>query len=297
MTYSTSAAGDAVLLLRLAGPLQSWGLRSSFNRRETNAEPTKSGVLGLLAAAAGLAREDPLDDLIPLRLGVRVDQAGTLLRDYHTVSDYRGRPLLQSGVNAKGVQRPTSPVKHTHVTVRYYLQDAVFVAAVAGPRALVTTLDHAVRSPAFPLALGRRSCPPTQPVSLGVHEGDLAAVLKALPWQASRAARDRYVRRARSGGRDGSRQAPPAGIDLPATVEDPAGDDVLHDAPTSFDPRARAFTDRRVRHCWLHVPTGFPLTGSPSTGFSSTGSPPAGDAEPGAPDDGTAHDPFALLGW
>jgi CRISPR system Cascade subunit CasD len=284
MTIATdppTAGDETVLALRLAGPLQSWGLRSSFNRRETNAEPTKSGVLGLLAAAAGLAREDPLDDLIPLRLGVRVDQAGTLLRDYHTVSDYRGRPLLQSGVNAKGAQRPTSPVKHTHVTVRYYLQDAVFVAAVAGPRALIETLDHAVRTPAFPLALGRRSCPPTQPVSLGVHEGDLADVLAALPWQASRAARDRYVRRARSG-RTGSRQAPPAGIDLSATVEDPAGDDVLHDVPVSFDPHLRAFTDRRVRHCWLHVPTGFPQTD---------------DTEPDAPDDGGAHDPFALLGW
>lgn len=278
----TIATGDeAVLVLRLAGPLQSWGLRSSFNRRETNAEPTKSGVIGLLAAAAGLSREDPLDDLVPLRLGVRVDQAGTLLRDYHTVSDYRGRPLLQSGVNAKGVQRPTSPVKHTHVTVRYYLQDAVFVAGVAGPRALVHTLDHAVRAPAFPLALGRRSCPPTQPVSLGVHEGDLAAVLEAQPWQASRRARDRIVRR-RQRERGDPRQAPPARIDLPATVEDPAGDDVLHDVPVSFDPRARAFTERRVRHCWMHVPTGFPQ---------------ADDAESGTPDDGTAHDPFALLGW
>jgi CRISPR system Cascade subunit CasD len=284
MTTATepgTAGDEAVLVLRLAGPLQSWGLRSSFNRRETNAEPTKSGVLGLLAAAAGLSREDPLDELIPLRLGVRVDQPGTLLRDYHTVSDYRGRPLLQSGVNAKGVQRPTSPVKHTHVTVRYYLQDAVFVAGVAGPRDLVETLDHAVRAPAFPLALGRRSCPPTQPVSLGVHEGDLTAVLEAQPWQASRAARDRYVRRGR-GGRTGTRQAPPAGIDLSATVEDPAGNDVLHDVPVSFDPRARAFTDRRVRHCWMHVPTGFPQSG---------------EAGPGTLDDGGAHDPFALLGW
>jgi CRISPR system Cascade subunit CasD len=284
MTIATdppTAGDEAVLLLRLAGPLQSWGLRSSFNRRETSSEPTKSGVIGLLAAAAGRSREDPLDELIPLRLGVRVDQAGTLLRDYHTVSDYRGRPLLQSGVNAKGVQRPTSPVKHTHVTVRYYLQDAVFVAGVAGPRALVETLERAVRAPAFPLALGRRSCPPTQPVSLGVHEGDLAAVLEAHPWQASRAARDRHVRGGRRD-RTGPRQAPPALIDLPATVEDPAGDDVLQDAPVSFDPRNRAFTERRVRHCWLHVPTGFPQ---------------ADDAEPGTPDDGTAHDPFALLGW
>jgi CRISPR system Cascade subunit CasD len=280
-TSSPAAGGDAVLLLRLAGPLQSWGTRSSFNRRETNSEPTKSGVLGLLAAAAGLSREDPLDQLLPLRLGVRVDQAGTLLRDYHTVSDYRGRPLLQSGVSAKGTQRPTSPAKHTHVTVRYYLQDAVFVAAVAGPRPLIESLEYAVRAPAFPLALGRRSCPPTQPVSLGVHDGGITTVLEAQPWQASRTVRDRLARRSRREN-TGARQAPPACIDLSATVEDPAGDDVLHDVPVSFDPQARGFTERRVRHCWLRVPTGFPQ---------------ADDTEPGPPDDDATHDPFALLGW
>lgn len=273
---------DAVLVLRLAGPLQSWGVRSSFNRRETHPEPTKSGVIGLLAAAAGLSREEPLDELLPLRLGVRIDQAGTLLRDYHTVSDYRGRPLLQSGVNAKGAQRPTSPVKHTHVTIRYYLQDAVFVAAVAGPRRpFLETLEHAVRNPAYPLALGRRSCPPTQPISLGVHDGDLLDVLGEQPWQASRAVRDRFARRS-SRGVGSFLQALPARIDLSATVEDPAGDDVLHDAPVSFDPRARAFTERRVRHCWLQAPTGFPQ---------------ADAAEPGGPDDSASHDPFALLGW
>jgi CRISPR system Cascade subunit CasD len=274
---------EAVLLLRLAGPLQSWGSRSAFNRRETSPEPTKSGVLGLLAAAAGLTRNDPLDSLLPLRLGVRVDQPGTLLRDYHTVSDYRGGPLPQAGVSAKGLQRPTSPAKYTHVTTRYYLQDAVFVAAIAGPRDLLQTLEQAVRTPAFPLALGRRSCPPTQPLSLGVHDGDLTDVLRDQPWQASRRARDQYARRT---GRERRLDGParPARIDLSATVEDSAGDDVLHDVPLSFDPRRRAFATRRVRHCWLKVPTGFPHPDDPD------------DTLPGGPE-AAGHDPFALLGW
>jgi len=272
--------GQAVLLLRLAGPLQSWGDRSAFNRRETRPEPTKSGVLGLLAAAAGYARDDTLDDLLPLRLGVRVDQPGTLLRDYHTVSDYRGRPLPQAGVSAKGVQKPTSPAKHTHITTRYYLQDAVFVAALAGPRDLLTTLDQAVKAPAFPLALGRRSCPPTQPLSLGLRTGTLTEALSSEPWQASRRTREHYARRL---GREHGQSGPvyPARIDRSATVEDPSGDDIAHDVPLSFAPHARGFTSRRVRHHWLNIPTGFP---HPDT----TDGPPADD--PG-------HDPFALLGW
>ncbi|MFJ5924639.1 type I-E CRISPR-associated protein Cas5/CasD [Kitasatospora sp. NPDC092948] len=269
---------QAVLVLRLAGPLQSWGDRSAFNRRDTRPQPTKSGVVGLLAAAEGRPREADLADLVGLRLGVRVDQPGTLLRDYHTVSDYRGRPLPQAGVNAKGVQKPTSPAKDTHVTHRYYLQDAVFVVAVQGPAALVATLADAIRRPAFPLALGRRSCVPIQPITLGtVRGGTLEDVLAAEPWQAGPAAREAYRRRAARGPRPYS----PHRIDLAATFDDPSGDDTLQDVPRSFAPRERGFTTRRIRHAWLDVPTGL----DPST--TTTQSPPAAGG----------HDPFALLGW
>ncbi|GAA3714212.1 type I-E CRISPR-associated protein Cas5/CasD [Nonomuraea antimicrobica] len=258
----------ATLVLRLAGPLQSWGDRSVFNRRETRPEPTKSGVLGLLAAAAGRAREEPLDDLLGLQLGVRVDQPGSLLRDYHTVSDYRGRPLPQAGVSAKGVQKPTSPAKHTHVTQRFYLQDAVFVAALHGPAALVETLAEAVRRPAFPLALGRRSCVPTQPLFLAVHQAPLIEVLESEAWQATDTAKQLY---ARDRGR-------PATVRLPATVDDPNGEDSASDVPRSFAPRERRFTSRRIHHLWVTLPTG--IANARST-----------------PDTPSSHDPFALLGW
>ena len=64
------------LLLRLAAPLQSWGEDSKFETRRTRREPTKSGVIGLLAAALGRRRDEPLDDLRGLRFAVRVDQEG-----------------------------------------------------------------------------------------------------------------------------------------------------------------------------------------------------------------------------
>ncbi|MFF8831492.1 type I-E CRISPR-associated protein Cas5/CasD [Streptomyces sp. NPDC015131] len=268
-------------MLRLAGPLQSWGVRSAFNRRDTGAEPTKSGVIGLLAASVGLPREEPLGELLGLRLGIRVDQPGTLLRDYHTVSDYRGRPLPQAGVTAKGTQKPTSPAKHTHVTTRYYLQDAVFVAAISGPRDLLLTLDTALRAPAFPLALGRRSCPPTQPLCLGIRSTDMESALRTEPWQPSDHARKQYAARLGRERRLG-RPAYPPSIDRSATLEDPNGHDVLQDAPVSFDPHQRSFTSRRVRHTWLTIPSGYDNADS--------------DAHDNPADD-PAHDPFALLGW
>ncbi|SCL25933.1 type I-E CRISPR-associated protein Cas5/CasD [Micromonospora inyonensis] len=262
------------LVLRLAGPLQSWGGRGQLNRRDTLDEPTKSGILGLLAAAQGLRRQDSIEKLLGLNLGVRTDQPGSLLRDYHTVSDYRGRPLPSAAVNAKGVQKPTSPPKHTHVTQRFYLQDAVFVAAVNGPTDLLRTLVDALRSPTFPLALGRRSCPPTQPLLLtpdDTHRVDRDAlwpgqpleVLHRVPWQAS----DSH-RTSRS-----HRKTMPATVDLPVTVDDEHGDDIRVDVPASFDPLHRGFNTRRVRQEWVRLATGEPENSQPD------------------------HDPFALLGW
>ncbi|MFV2022417.1 type I-E CRISPR-associated protein Cas5/CasD [Micromonospora sp. LOL_023] len=260
------------LVLRLAGPLQSWGGHSQFNRRDTRAEPTKSGIVGLLAAAQGRRRQDPIEDLLRLSFGVRVDQPGSILRDYHTVSDLRGRPLPSAAVNAKGVQKTTSPQKWTHVTHRYYLQDAVFVAAVRGRRDLLESLRDALRSPEFPLCLGRRACPPTQPLVLRPSPDDsyalwpgtsLLDVLTRVPWEAGAAWRDRLRRRA-------SRTV------LPVTIDDPHGDDVRDDVPISFDPHRRAFTSRRVRQDWVDLT-------------------PANQTPPPAGTDNN-HDPFALLG-
>lgn len=72
----------ATLLLRLAGPIQSWGVESKFEIRRTINFPTKSGVIGMLAAAFGYSREDSLDELNRLKFGVRIDREGKLIRDY-----------------------------------------------------------------------------------------------------------------------------------------------------------------------------------------------------------------------
>lgn len=249
---------ERVLALRLAAPLQSWGGRSSFNRRETRPEPTKSGVLGLLAAASGIRRDQQITHLLDLRLGVRADQPGSLLRDYHTAADYRGNALLSTEVNAKGLQKPTSTGKRTYVTERFYLQDAVFVAALAGPRSMIDTLAQALHTPRFPLALGRRSCPPSGPIFLDVFDADLEETLRAVvPWQASASHRRRHARKTL--------------VRVAATIDRPDGEDALWDVPTSFSLRSRSFTPRRVHHEWIELPTG-------QTGKRTT-----------------EHDPFNLL--
>ncbi|RSO50660.1 type I-E CRISPR-associated protein Cas5/CasD [Streptomyces sp. WAC 06725] len=275
----TAPDDRSVLVLRLAGPLQSWGAQGAFNVRDTRPEPTKSGVTGLLAAALGLPRGAPLDELTALRMGVRADVPGTLLRDYHVVSDFRGTPLPQAGVSAKGTQRSTAPAKYTHVTSRYYLQDALFVVALEGRPELLHRLVAAVRAPRFFLALGRRSCPPTQPIVLGIESGRLESVLRDLPWQASDRAKSSYAYKlGRRRGLDGPFR--PATVPCSVTLDHADGDDVLQDVPLSFDPHDRAFVGRRVRQEWLRIPTGF--------------SHPDAATEIEAGED--IHDPFELLG-
>lgn len=254
--------------LRLAGPLQSWGVTSQFNRRETNTVPTKSGVVGLLAAAGGRRRGDPIEDLVDLRFGVRVDQPGTILRDYHTVSDFRGRGLPVVEVDAKGRQKRSQYT--TKQTYRYYLQDAVFVAVLSGERALLEGLATAIRSPGFPLALGRRSCVPTQPIVLdsgggGLWKGGVDDVLATIPWQASGHHR-REVERATGGAPE---------VRLAVSVDDPSGLYSTPDVPATFAHRERQFSTRRVGHSWVSIPSGFTTR----------------------TDAALAHDPLALLGW
>lgn len=265
----------ATLVIRLAGPVQSWGSVSEFNRRDTGAAPTKSGIVGLLAAAQGRRRTDPIDDLVSLRLGIRIDEPGTVLRDYHTVSDFRGRPLLSAAVSAAGVQKATSPPKLTHVTQRFYLQDAVFVAGVTGEAGLITGIAEALRRPAFPLALGRRCCVPSQPLVISEGDGnvradDIAEVLGTLPWQVSPRMRRVLKRR---------RRTATASVRLATVLDAADGPDILTDLPLSFDPRGRTFGTRRVIHGWADVASGYE------------------QSELTDPSQVVRHDPFALLGW
>lgn len=137
------------LLLRLVAPLQAWGLDSNFDVRRTAREPTKSAIIGMLGAAMGWTRDQTAlyrELSENLRFGVRVDKEGALLRDYQTV---------------KGE-------KDSYVTERFYLSDAKFLVGLEGQQALLQDLDYALRYPYFQPYLGRRSCPPTGRLSLGI---------------------------------------------------------------------------------------------------------------------------------
>ncbi len=219
----------ATLLLRLAAPMQSWGMDSKFEIRKTGREPTKSGVIGLLAAALGLRRDEEkaLQRLNGLRFGVRVDQEGKLLADYQTVKKIRKSKT------------------ESYVTWRYYLSDAIFLVGLESEDAdFLIELNSALQTPVFPLFLGRRSCPPTFPICLGIRQNGLEQTLREEPslvpvWK--------------------KRSAAPMRLVLDAVPQEP-GSAYLQDLPISFSPLHRQFGYRTAKESMVDLSKTLPET-------------------------------------
>lgn len=216
----------STLLLRLCGPMQSWGTQSRFIYRDTGREPSKSGVIGLLCAALGkprveVAGEDQptLAQLSGLRMGVRVDREGSLECDYQT---------------AENVAEAHGKGRRTVQSWRSYLADADFLVGLEGDRRVLERLDQALQAPVWHLFLGRKSFVPATPVRLpdrapwgpGLSDQALEIALRSVPWH----------------GRPGE-QSPQQ---LRSILEDSSGAsvEVRNDVPRSFD--VRSFDPRNV---------------------------------------------------
>jgi CRISPR system Cascade subunit CasD len=171
------------LFLRLEGPLQSWGERARWSVRDTAPEPTKSGVVGLLGCAMGVADDESLRAISQgICMGVRCDKPGRRIADYHTVGGGYDCPAL---LTAEGKPKISSGRPHTELTWRHYLCDASFLVALQGASELIAQLAAAVRSPHWPIYLGRKACIPALPPFDGVADfSDLKTALTQWPWRA-----------------------------------------------------------------------------------------------------------------
>jgi CRISPR system Cascade subunit CasD len=187
--------------------------------------PSKSGIVGLLAAAQGRRRTDPLESLLNLSLAVRIDQEGGVEQDFQTSS-------------RMGERTPVS------VSRRQYLTDAVFLAAVDGDSGLLSGLSEALRRPHFPLYLGRRSCPVSGRIDLGLRDGSAVEALRAEPWHAASWFRRKWRR---------------SSVELVLVADcrpGTEGEELIRDQPVEggFDPRHRQWEWRTVlRHPLVEV--------------------------------------------
>lgn len=157
------------LLFRLYGPLASWGDIAIGESRHSFRGPSKSAVMGLVAAALGIRREEETQHLRvnnEYHMASALWSQGQLLRDYHTVQapdsvgkfNYRSRrDELVIGKDRLG----------TVLSGREYRSDALAWVALraedGAPYSLEQIVD-ALQTPVFTLYLGRKSCPLAAPL-------------------------------------------------------------------------------------------------------------------------------------
>ena len=160
------------LAFLIDAPLQSWGASSKFQRRETEGWPTKSALIGVLAAALGIDKHAPdeaarIASLAALCFSVfrwPKTVPVTRLADFHTIG---------------GGYDKTSPVEKLHIpckagdgspfgtviTRRTYLTDARFIALFQGDQATLEAASAALLDPVWGVWFGRKTCIPAEPLS------------------------------------------------------------------------------------------------------------------------------------
>lgn len=158
------------LLLKFAGPLQSWGTDSKFETRYTDFYPSKSAVIGMIAASFGYRRDEDekTKQLNDLDFAVRVDQRGNLLRDYQIATAYK----------------PDGRFERNYVTNRYYLEDAIFVVAIGGEDDFIDKIEQSLKNPYFQTFFGKRSNPINPDFILDKTNQGVVESLENISWQA-----------------------------------------------------------------------------------------------------------------
>lgn len=202
------------LLLRLHSPLQSWGTSSRFNVRATRKTPSKSGVIGMVAAALGRDRSENIEDLSNLDFGVRVDQEGVIERDFQIA-----RKGTSDGI----------------IKEAYYLADYVFVAALRGEEEFIKEIKEALETPIYPIYLGKKCSQPTDPFILGIVDEDVEEALRNIEWQCfAWYKKDSFAKKSQ--------------VSLRIYRDGKAGEfgDFVSDIPVSFDSKHKIYQMRTV---------------------------------------------------
>lgn len=154
------------LLFQLQAPLASWGVAAVGEFRGTDDYPSQSALIGLLAAALGVRREDEQAQHTALQLGyqfaIGIQATGQLLRDYHTArvppkAALKGRP---HATRKDELAMPKDKLS-TILSTRDYRQDSAYLVVVQAKENApyrLAELQQALREPRFTLYLGRKSC-------------------------------------------------------------------------------------------------------------------------------------------
>jgi CRISPR system Cascade subunit CasD len=157
--------------------MASWGEIAVGEMRHSEVKPSKSALIGLLAAALGITREqDDQQQALAngYRFAVKMLSTGQVMRDYHTaqapdsVGKFRYRTRRDELVTGRARLG-------TVLSTREYRTDSQAVVAIcANPESpwSLAQLADALTRPRFHLYLGRKSCPLAAPLNPQIIQAD-----------------------------------------------------------------------------------------------------------------------------
>ena len=159
---------DDYLVFQLYAPLAAWGGQAVGQERPSDDHPSRSALLGLLAAALGIRRDQEAEHQAlshACRFGIKLPAPGLALRDFHTIQVPPSAKKQQHLQTRRDELR--EPKVGTMLSFRSYRQDALSIVAVTSTdeRYSPDRLSDALLEPVFPLYLGRKACPPALPLN------------------------------------------------------------------------------------------------------------------------------------
>ena len=161
------------LAFYIDAPMQSWGASSKFQYRETNPFPTKSALVGVIAAALGIDKHGAdeatsLQSIVDLKLTVvRLDRStkkASRFTDFHTVGGgYNKNRSLWDKMSIP--QKASGAPFGTVITRRSYLSDTTFAAILEGHAESLQHVQAALLDPTWGVWFGRKTCLPASPLT------------------------------------------------------------------------------------------------------------------------------------
>lgn len=159
---------------------------AGHERRGSLTWPGRSAIIGLLGAAMGIRRDGDFAALDALHMAIAIFDAGTVLRDYHTIETVPSAAARNPQSRPEALRTARAQIKtNTTITQRDYRAGALYGVAIWGGN--LAELAGALRQPVFTLCLGRRSCPLSAPADPQIITADspeaALASLRLPPWR------------------------------------------------------------------------------------------------------------------
>lgn len=160
---------------------QSWGVDSPFHRfKGTQLYPSKSGIVGMIAAALGYdkgdERIDVLSESITLYRLLKSGEEGSLdyIKKGRLESDY----LIASGAEPLIWAIDGKSRKKADLITKQYLADARFVLYLDAEEDVMETIYDALADPFYILYLGRKQYVTCEDTNGGYVELDIEKEMK-----------------------------------------------------------------------------------------------------------------------